>query len=418
MIAAFLLFMGVLMIMKLAPAFRAEKRIEGIEDAAIRFEDLEIPEDALVVGIGEASHGNCEFQTVKQEVFEKLVKNNGAHAICFEMTAGEAAVYNEAVHEETGDLSQLIADTDYPLYDTQQIVDLLSWMRDYNRSVPYEQSLMIYGIDMQGAERSIAYLKDYAERFPEAFTEEEIRELSEIGDVADGEKESTCRFFEAMEKRLAGREDINSALLRVHVQVILQAVNAPSFEESQGDYADYRDNSMAVNLKSYFEIEERRGYRQILVTAHNGHVMKGASSIYNGEDNLTMGERINRLFEGSYYCIGTEYYRATVNIHTAGTYDEAYERADHDFCSDDVLAYQAGFFVGGRYCLDFSKITDESSKLYQTIHSRIYTGMVGEGFSLLGEAAGRSDRVRLVPVDRYNAMIYYFQASPIDPIHY
>ena len=40
MTALFLLFTGTLMIMKYAPAFSAERKIEGIERAAIRFEDL------------------------------------------------------------------------------------------------------------------------------------------------------------------------------------------------------------------------------------------------------------------------------------------------------------------------------------------------------------------------------------------
>ena len=418
MTALFLLFTGTLMIMKYAPAFSAERKIEGIERAAIRFEDLTIPKDVRVVGIGEATHGNREFQTVKQEVFEKLVNEGNGRAICFEMTAGEAAVYNDAVHETKSDLTELIAKTDYPLYDTQQIIDLLSWMRAYNMTVPYEQSLMIYGIDMQGAERSVAYLKEYAGKYPEAFTQEELEGLSVIGDETDREDESTCRFFEGMERRLAGEQDIKSAFLRIHAHVILQYMKAPSYEKDPGAYGNYRDSSMAENLKSYSEIEESRGYSQILVTAHNGHAMKGSSATNDDEDQLTMGEYINRLFEGSYYCIGTEYYHATVNIHTAGTFDEEYERADHDFCSDDILAYQACFFEGGRYCLDFSKITDKSLKVYQTVHSRVYMGLVGEGYSLLGEAAGRNDRIRIVPADRYDAVIYYYQKEPIDPIHY
>ena len=418
MIALIVLFMGTLLLLRNATVFSAERKIEGIEEAAIGFEELNIPKDVRVVGIGEATHGNKEFQTVKKEVFEKLVKDGDGRAICFEMTAGEAAVYNDAVHENATNLTDLIASTDYPLYDTEQIVELLTWMREYNQTVPYEESLMIYGVDMQGAERSVEYLKSYSGKNQKALTAEEQEGLKRVSTETEEEKTAAEEFFDAMEKRLAASDDMESALLRVHARVILQGLKAPSYEENPAENSNYRDNCMAENLKSYSDIELSRGYSQILITAHNGHIMKGSSTNYGDEDMLTMGERINRLFEGSYYCIGTEFYQATVNIHTAGTYDDAYERANHDFCSDDILAYQAQFFEGGRYCLDFQTITDENSKVYKTIHSRIFTGLVGEGYNLLGEAATRNYRVRLVPAERYDAMIYYDQATPIDPIHY
>ena len=417
-VALLAVFFGTLLFMKYATVFSAERRIDGIEDAALTFEELSIPKDVRVIGIGEATHGNREFQTAKQEVFEKLVREGNGRAICFEMSAGEAAVYNDAVHETESDLTELIAGTDYPLYDTEEIVALLEWMREYNKNVPYEQSLMIYGVDMQGAERSAAYLRAYSEKKPECFTQEEREKLLSLNDELSDADMTVRTLFDEMQKRLSTKGDMESALLSIQAQVIVQAIDIPSFEDESGNYANFRDLSMANNLKSYSGIEESRGYPQILITAHNGHVMKGESDSYGGGENLTMGEQINRLFEGSFYCIGTEFYDATVNIHTAGTYDEAYERADHDYCSDDILAYQARFFEGGRYCLDFTKITDENSSVYRTIHSKVFTGMVGEGYTLLGAAATRNYRVRMVPADRYDAMIYYAKATPIDPIHY
>ena len=418
MIALVVFYMGTLLFLKNAKVFSAERKIEGIEDAAVSFQDFTIPKDVRVVGIGEATHGNREFQTVKKEVFEKLVKEGNGRAICFEMTAGEAAVYNDAVHENETDLTDLIALTDYPLYDTEEMVDLLRWMREYNQTVSYEQSLMIYGVDMQGAERSVEYLKDYSGKHPGVLTTEECEGLVFFSNETEEEKAAAEKLFDAMEKRLAASEDTESVFLRVHAQVVLQALRAPSYEKDPSEYANYRDNCMAENLKSYSDYEESRGYSQILITAHNGHTMKGSATDYGDEDVLTMGERINRLFDGSYYCIGTEFYLATVNIHTAGTFDDAYERANHDFCSDDILAYQAQFFEDGRYCLDFRKITDENSRIYRTVHSRIFTGLVGEGYNLLGEAATKNYRSRMVPADRYDAVIYYYQATPIDPIHY
>ncbi len=127
-LALTILFVGTLLFLRLGKVFTAERKIEGIEEAGVSFEDFKIPTDVKVVGIGEASHGNREFQVVKKEVFQKMVEEGDARAICFEMTAAEASGYNDAVHETETNLTDLIALTDYPLYDTAEIVDLLEWM--------------------------------------------------------------------------------------------------------------------------------------------------------------------------------------------------------------------------------------------------------------------------------------------------
>ncbi len=417
-LALTILFVGTLLFLRLGKVFTAERKIEGIEEAGVSFEDFKIPTDVKVVGIGEASHGNREFQVVKKEVFQKMVEEGDARAICFEMTAAEASGYNDAVHETETNLTDLIALTDYPLYDTAEIVDLLEWMREYNRTVPYEESLMIYGVDMQGAYRSVEYLQSVIAKGTDLLTEEEKEKINSVNTESDEELALAKEFFEGLAARLSAEDTIEERLLAVHAQILLQYVNAPSFESQPTEYNNHRDLSMATNLKSYYEIEQSRGYSQIIVTAHNGHVMKGKSEAFGaGDESLAMGERINQLFDGSYFCIGTEFYNATVNIHTAGTFDDAYERADHDFCSDDILAYQARYFEGGRYCLDFTKITDSNSRLYKLIHSNVFTGMVGEGYNLLNEIQ-KGYRIKLIPADRYDAIIYYYNASPIDPIHY
>ena len=115
---------------------------------------------------------------------------------------------------------------------------------------------------------------------------------------------------------------------------------------------------MAENLMAYYNIEKSRGYSQILITAHNGHVMKYDTSKI---DDVNMGVKINELFEGSYYCVGTEFYNTCVNVHTAGTYDDEYERANHDYCSDDLLAYQAQYFDDE----DLDRFRGRSSDSYQ-----------------------------------------------------
>ena len=75
------------------------KHIKGIEEIGISFENFKIPEGVKVVGIGEATHGNAEFQEVKLQMLQKLVNEGSCHAIAFEMSPAEAAMYNDAIRD-------------------------------------------------------------------------------------------------------------------------------------------------------------------------------------------------------------------------------------------------------------------------------------------------------------------------------
>ena len=417
MTALIIAYFAVLLVLRSGILFGAEKKIDGIEEAGVSFEELKIPADVRVVGIGEATHGNSEFQTLKKLVFQKLVSEGNGRAIAFEISAGEAEMLNDAVHNEDSDILGLLGKQSYPLYDTEEIADLLNWMREYNKNVSYEESLMFYGVDMQGGYTSVEYMQSLCESDTDIFTQEEKAELLSI-DTDNRETYSAKKdFFVNMEKRLSTADDVFSRRMAALADVIVQYIEAPDFETDPAEYSSYRDRCMAENLKRFSELEESRGYTQILITAHNGHVMKGSSAAYDDENLLTMGENINRLFEERYFCIGSEFYNTCVNIHTAGTYDEEYERADHEYCSDDPLAYQAKFFDDGWYCLDFTKLNDTDSAVYKTVHSLVFTGLVGEGYNVLSDIS-KSYRMKIVPADRYDAVVYYYEVNPIDPIHY
>ena len=213
------------------------------------------------------------------------------------------------------------------------------------------------------------------------------------------------------------KKELKAKQLSLVAKCVVLNIDAPDYESDTRANSRNRDLRMAELLKDYSELEEERGYTQVVITAHNGHTMKGGSSVLPSEESETMGDNINALFDGSYYCIGTGFYEGYVNIHTAGTYDENYERADHFYRTDDPLSYQAKFFENGTYCLDFSRVTDENSSIYKKLHSYVFSGLVGEGYSPYNDL-GNSHRTPIVPTERFDALICYYEVTPIDPIEY
>ena len=412
-IAVLVVFVGCMSFASFSGAFSSDKRIEGIEDVAISFEDFEIPKDVKVVGIGEATHGNSELQTVKREVFEKVVTNGNGRAIAFEMSVGDGAMINDAIHDPDSDLVAVIKEQTYELYKTEEIVALLQWMKDYNMNVPYEESLMFYGVDMQDRYTGIIYLKGICDKGTDLLTKEEQDYIKAIDLSVPSNIDAGKDFFQKAHDRLETKGDLKSKQLAMVFTMILQILDAPDYERHPIDFSNNRDQKMGENLISYWEIDNERGYSQIVVTGHNAHVMKGSSSCVYDENDLTMGDHIDRLSGGSYFCIGTDYYNALVDMHVAGTYDENYLRIQKDYCSEDKLAYQAHFMEDGRYCLDFSKITDENSEVYQIINDYNFMGLMGEGYCPAQDLV-MGDRMKVIATQKFDAVIYYYYLNPIN----
>jgi len=406
-------YIGIMLLINAGTVLSSSRKLPEIEEVATTLDDMVIPEGIRVIGIGEATHGNAEFQTAKLEMLKKLIAEGNCRCIAFEISVGEGAMINSAIHGNGEHLTELVGSLDYPLYDTQQIVDLLAWMREFNRGRSYDNSVIFYGIDMQGAYTSIKYLTQFYEKHPEAFKEGEIEKITLLADP-EADYMAERDFFEALYERLAKSPNTDYMIAAMCANTVLQGIDRPDFDTDPNAYGEYRDQCMALNVQAISEIEEHRGYSQVLVTAHNGHIMKGSAESY-GE--TAMGQRISDLFDGKYFCVGTEFYNTVVNIHTAGTYDEAYERKDHAYCSQDIMAYQARYFDDGRYALVFNDVTEEQSRIYNIIHEDNFTGIAGEGYTLYMDLH-KTYRVKMKVAERYDAMIYYYQTTPIRCLHY
>lgn len=79
------------------------------------------------------------------------------------------------------------------------------------------------------------------------------------------------------------------------------------------------------------------------------------------------------------------------------------------------MAYQAKNRKDGMYYLDFATVPKESTKLYDQIHKETSMGSVGEGYSIYFYLF-QTFRESMVPADCYDAVIYVYDATPIEMI--
>lgn len=123
-------------------------------------ENITVPESAKIIALGEATHGNAEFQQLKLEVFKLMVKNNGVRAFALEGDYGGCEQVNRYIHGGEGTAQEAAAAIGFSIYRTEEMAELISYMRQYNESALEGEDLRFYGFDMQRISYSMRFLKE------------------------------------------------------------------------------------------------------------------------------------------------------------------------------------------------------------------------------------------------------------------
>ena len=133
LIIAVLLVVGmiaVVMFQMYKPVLDASKEIDEVDDYALSVTDKLVDRDVKVIGFGEATHGNKEFQELKLDVLKTLVRDNGVSAICFEMDYAEGLLVNEYISGKSDmTIEDVFSHISFDIYRTEEIKELLEWMK-------------------------------------------------------------------------------------------------------------------------------------------------------------------------------------------------------------------------------------------------------------------------------------------------
>ena len=121
------------------------------------FDDLaplrEIVGDARVVALGEATHGTREFFQMKHRLLEFLVSGAGFTAFGIEATARSVRSDRYALTGD-GDPARALAGLYFWTWNTEEVMDLLEWMRAWNADDSHVRKVHFYGVDMQSPTRA------------------------------------------------------------------------------------------------------------------------------------------------------------------------------------------------------------------------------------------------------------------------
>src|SRR4051794_2757056 len=142
-------------------------------EAGNGFDDMarirEIVGDARIVGMGEPTHGTREVFQMKHRMLEFLVTQMGFTVFGIEASMPDCAAINEYVLNGTGDPERVVAGQGFWTWNTEEVRDMVRWMRAYNADAQHPRKIKFYGFDMQYAPSAVYGIREFLERVdPEA----------------------------------------------------------------------------------------------------------------------------------------------------------------------------------------------------------------------------------------------------------
>jgi erythromycin esterase len=341
-------------------------------EAGHGFDDLapldKIVGDARIVALGEASHGTREFFQMKHRMLEYLVNKKGFTVFAIEANWPEAEVADRYVKTGEGDPVAALDAMYFWTWHTQEVADMIRWMRGYNKQPGKHPMLTFTSFDMQTPAVAAKQVLDYIGKADKADLESVTKAYSRFTPAHRAEPLKSDR--EALAADRAHAEEV-AKLLDDKRAVLVQATSEADFRHArqcarivqqaatmkapgQNIYL-VRDQSMAENVK--WLADQAYPNQKMVLWAHNGHVGDG---VIGG--GATMGHHLRQMFGDKMVVLGFGFDRGQIRAVTMSGGKFAGGPVPQDVPpaiqgSSEAVLRQAG---SPRFLLDFRSVPPAS----------------------------------------------------------
>lgn len=276
---------------------------------------IEFFQDVRIVGIGEATHGTGDFFKLKHRLIEFFAKEMGFTFVAAEVPFSEALQINEYVLHGKGNPVELLKGVYFWMWQTEETLALVEWMRKHNSGVPLEKRIKFYGLDMaisKGAATTLRTILEKADpntlslylpalnalenensfdylQLPKTRQLEIFSQIKDLKTYLNNNRQTYLSKVTSREFDLLYRQ----------IEILLQYLENHNPEDINGKSS--RDYYMAENAKWLLDYEGT-GSKGIL-WAHNGHIEKHQLS----PGKSSMGNYLVEKLGKRYYSLGTDF---------------------------------------------------------------------------------------------------------------
>jgi len=245
--------------------------------------------DCKIVGLGEATHGTKEFFQMKHRIFKYLVENHDYKVFAFECDMGESHYVNNYVINGEGDIDDIMINImHFWTWCTEEVKELLVWMKEYNEDKPDEDKIYFIGVDCQFLTYQADIIMDYFNHSAISLPSDCVSFLQEINQIGENINE----FYETItvdkkneihqntDKLLAKIEEFKDELINSssdfeyqfikQIALNIKQVTDAVYSYRHGGEVNYRDFYMAENTLWTSALFGEN--TKVALWAHNMHV--------------------------------------------------------------------------------------------------------------------------------------------------
>jgi erythromycin esterase len=266
-------------------------------------EDLEILDELIgntkVVALGENTHGSSEIFKMKHRIIKYLARNKDFNIFSGEASMPKSYKLNNYTIDDDDNPIELIKGLDYIIWRTQEVLNMVKWMKQFNKS---SRKISFTGFDMQFYQGAIKELEIKIDK--KTYTYKLISQLKsklsalniqrkQNQQISDENRIEINHLLDSIKTNVSKS---NNAWLLQNIRILEQFVDSNNSSQ--------RDKYMAENL---LWIKKQNPKSKIIVWAHNGHIKKTGNVMGKhlsdslGNDYSTIGFTFNK---GSYTAVG------------------------------------------------------------------------------------------------------------------
>jgi erythromycin esterase len=295
-------------------------------------DDLEILNQLIgnssVVALGENTHGSSEIFKMKQRIIKYLAQKKDFDIFSSEANMPDAYKLNDYIIDDIGNPIELLKDLKFFIWSTQEVLDMIEWMKQFNKS---NQKILFTGFDMQFYYGAIKEL--------ERCFKNKDKSLKLISELKNALNSINNKSIKTQQIPKADKINIfhiinsiknNVSKLKNNKDWLFQ--NIRLIEQYLNNNVDSRDKYMAENL---LWIRKQNPKSKIVIWAHNDHIKKTGNVMGRyildsiKKEYLSIGFTFHK---GSYTAVGknglTSY---NAQQSTSGTYEYIFNQINEPY---------------------------------------------------------------------------------------
>ena len=313
---------------------------------------------STIVALGENSHGSASIYKLKLRMVKYLVENEGFSIFALESPTVEADRINDYVTLGKGTIEEVIKDLVYPSWQTQEVIDIIQWMRSHNQSA--KRKIEFRGFDMQNGQSALKAVEDFA-KMNDSTLAVNLLELDKLYSEPTKDDQQWKLIVQKTDeinlhltsKKYSDADPKYFERIKHYMNIFLQSLSSNyKFEK-----AKTRDEYMAQNINWLVKNSEED--IKMILSADNTHITKASGKMgyflkdWYRDKYLAFGFTYSK---GSYSAYGPEKHYE-VHPSFVGTYEYYFSKSKfknyfldiQNITDIDILNQPAGFrSIGSR----------------------------------------------------------------------